>query len=559
MNAGVKGYLLGAVGIALLSGAACSAAPPTSAPDAGSNQTTTTGSGQGDGADGTTGGSIDITSGTNSGSGGSSAGNGDGDNELPGEEELPEEVEDPRDYRIPVATGRYLWSTNPQSGRVALIDAVGLSVQVLSAGLYPTFLAPIPGNEDAPSAIVINVGSSDATRFIVRDGEVSQDSVDVHPGANRWTTSEHWAVAWTASEGGGNLDPTDGLQEITVISVDEESLQEKRLAVGYRPRLVQISSDETYLTVVAADGITIVELDKDPGADNFIDLGLDSELLDVSLSRDGNYALVRKVDGTTVQIINLRDPSDVAELEFSGPVTDVDLAPTGRVVVAVRQTREIATFLLDEVLEDPSLVDVTTLEDQIFGSTVVTDDGKVAIAYTNAVENDTVNVVQLEPGDDYLSYRQLSTQSPVYSVVAAPGGDHAVVLAGNGAGAAANAFALISLKEARFPRIVGTGAKVQKVAIADTFALVTAAASAPVTTASAPNHVFEAHAVQLPELTVRTVKLASEPQSVGALPDFDLGYVAQTHAEGRVTFFDFENNDVSTLTGFELSAEVVDE
>lgn len=470
---------------------------------------------------------------------------------LEGEDQLPEEVEEAQDYRIPVATGRYLWSTNPTSGRVALIDAVSLSVEVLSAGLQPTYLASIPGNEERPTAVVINSGSSDVTRFSVNDGEVSQDTVPIHPGANRWATSEHWAVAWSASESSDHPDPTEGFQEITIISLDDKAMKATRLAAGYRPRFAQISADERHLNVVSAAGIAVIALDNAPAVDISIDLGLDAEVLDVSLSADGNYALVRKSDENTVDIININDPKDVAQLEFSGPVTDVDLSLSGRAVVVIRETRQVATFVLSEVLEDPTKVDSVTLTDQVFGSSVIADDGSVAVVYTNVVDNDTINIVNLEKGDDYLNHRLLSTQSPVYSIVMAEDGKHAVVLAGDGAGSTASAFSVISLKEARFPRVVGTEATVQQVAITDEFAIVTASAPS--------SSIFEAHTVLLPELSVDTVKLASEPLSVGALSEFSLGYVAQAHAEGRVTFIDFKDNDVSTLTGFELSAEVVDE
>lgn len=483
------------------------------------------------------------------GSGGSSSAETTGN--LPDEEQLPEEMENEADYRVPVATGRYLWSANPQSGRVALIDAKELSVRVLSAGLEPTYLAALGKGEDAAGAIVVNTGSSDVTRFIVSDGEVNAQSVRVHAGANRVTTSEHWAVVWSAAEAGAGLDPTEGLQEITILSVGGDKMTAQRLAAGYRPSQVQFAADEGHLNVVSAEGIARIELDDELASDAWIDLGLSSEARDVALSEDGRYALVREVDADSIDIINLFEPSEIATLRFSGPITDVDLAPTGRAVVVVRETRQVATFLLSEVLKDETLVYEKTLPDQVFGSAVVTADGEVALLYTNVVDNDTVNVVNLVPGDDFLSYRSLRTQSPVHSVVAAPGGEHAVVLAGNGSGARANAFAVIALREQRFPRVVGTLAQVEQVAIADDFAVVTA---------SRPDKgLYEAHTVLLPALTVDTVKLASQPLSVGVLPEVALGYVAQKHNEGRVTFFDFKRDDIKTLTGFELSAEVVDE
>lgn len=504
----------------------------------------------------------DPTTGYAPGAGGTSLGNNDTTGSLPGgsagttghlpgEELLPEEVEDPQDYRVPVATGRYLWSANPGSGRVALIDAVHLSVQVLSAGLSPTHLAPVPSEREGAEALLINTGSSDVTRYIVEDGKVRQHSVPIHPGANRLTTSARFAVAWSAPQAGTILDPTEGLQELTVLRLRDDGMDAKRLAVGYRPSQVQIAEEETHIHVVSAEGITRVELDDDPEADAWVDLGFDAEGLDVALSQDGKYALVREPDAESIDIVDLFDPTLTVTLRFAGPVTDVDLAPTGRAVVVIRETRQVATFLLSEVLEDDSKVFEQTLPDQVFGSAVITDDGARAVLYTNVVANPTINLVQLQPGQEFLSFRQISTQSPVFSVVPTPGGKHAVVLAGNGSGLRTSAFSVVALEETRFPRVVGTGASVDRVAVADDFAVVTAS--------SKDGGLFEAHTVALPGLTVDSFELASAPLAAGVLPEFSLGYVAQDHAEGRVTFFDFDKDDVKTLTGFELSAEVVDE
>src|SRR5690606_30741617 len=107
--------------------------------------------------------------GDTAGNGDINAGDGDGDGDgigfggtgMPTLPPLPEEVEDDASYRAPVATGRFLWSANPVSGRVALINVVDQKTQILSAGLYPTFLTSI-GSEEDPAALVLNVGSSDA-------------------------------------------------------------------------------------------------------------------------------------------------------------------------------------------------------------------------------------------------------------------------------------------------------------------------------------------------------------------------------------------------------------
>src|SRR5450432_683853 len=75
---------------------------------------------------------------------------------------LPPETETDQSFRAPVATGKVLWSTNPDSGRVALIDAKTLKVRMANAGFGPTFLAAVPSKKNTDSAIVLNVGSHDA-------------------------------------------------------------------------------------------------------------------------------------------------------------------------------------------------------------------------------------------------------------------------------------------------------------------------------------------------------------------------------------------------------------
>lgn len=475
---------------------------------------------------------------------------------------LPEEVEDDASYRAPVATGQYLWSANPESGRVALIDVVNLTTQVLPAGLYPTYLASI-GTDSEPAAVVLNLGSSDATRFRVRRGaddsepEVLRDTAIVHSGANRWSRSESgaWAVAWSAAEPGQTLDPTEGFQDITLLALGEDEMVPTRLTVGRRPSKVLISEDDERVIVVEEEGISVI----DPTSveqSYWINLGFDAERRDVSVNQAGTYALVRRTGEAVVELIDLLDPDVRIELVFPGEVTDLDLAESGRALAVIRSRSEIAAFTLESVLEDPTAFDVLNIPGEVFGSAVLTPDGSTAVLYTNALLNEKVNIVDLGE-DNYLETRSLDTQAPVYSVVTSPDGNHAVILAADDElmlgdqGVPANAFSVVALREERFPRVVGTGARVKDVALGNSIGLVTATSDA--------EGVHEAHLISLPGLSVRTEQLATRPLAVGVFADLDTAYAAQFHSEGRVTFFDFEQGSTRTLTGFELAAGVVDE
>lgn len=492
-----------------------------------------------------------------SGSGGQnsgSSGDGDSSNSASGGSltALPEEIEDEPSYNAPVATGQYLWSANPESGRVALIDVVDLTVEVMPAGLTPTHLAAIPSSDEVAQAIVLNTGSSDATRFIIEAGEVRQETAQIHVGANRWSiaSSGNWGVAWSAGERNQVLDPTEGLQEITVIHLAGNPMKATRLTVGYRPSQVLVAEDDERLIVVSEEGLTLIELSAEPTQVRWIDLGFEEETRDVSLSQDGSYALVRRSGQSTVDLIDLKNPDTVSTLTFSGPVTDLDLSRSGRAVAIVRENYELATFELQEVIEDPSKVATTTIEGEIFGSAALTDDGSTVVVYTNATPNDRVTIVDLR-AEDFLTARSLATESPVYSVTTTPDGEHAGILGADQAGRPSNAFSLLSLRSERFPRVIGTGAPVDEIALGDDFGIITATSTA--------TNTFEAHLVAFPGLSESTIQLSARPLSVGILPELSAAYAAQEHPEGRITFFDFQANEARTLTGFELSAEVVDE
>ncbi len=135
------------------------------------------------------------------------------------------------------------------------------------------------------------------------------------------------------------------------------------------------------------------------------------------------------------------------------------------------------------------------------------------------------------------------------SVSVAPDGKNAVVLAGTAAGPAPS-FAVITLRESRFPRVVGTDVPVMQLALSNDAALVTA---------SDGKDSHRANIVQLSSLSVSEVALSTKPLAAGVLPSLDLGFVSQAHPDGRVTLFNLSSAQARTITGFELAAEVVDQ
>lgn len=492
----------------------------------------------------------DDGSGVDSGSGGFTSGPGGFGGALG---ELPEEEKDLSAFRAPVVTGEHLWFVNPESSRVALIEATSLEVRVLDGGFRPTYVAAVPSDEDVSSALVLNVGSEDATWFRLEGSKITERTFPVEHRANRWAVSAsgRWATAWSVKEPDEALDPTEGLQDITVVDLAADPPATHRLTVGYRPSALSYSAGEQELIVVSEGGISVIDLwDEAPAAAGWLDLGSASGR-GVVVTPDGEFALVRRTGEPTVEILAL-DGAPPAVVTFDAPVTDLELDAEGqRAVAVVREKRQFVVFDVDAAFADPSDFDVATVSGEVFGSVALSPDGELAALYTTAVDSGRIVVADLREGDDFLDHRVVDVKGPVQSVRTTPDGDYAIALMGQAQGSDnPGSFAVVSLREARFPRIEATAAPVHQVAVSSEHALVT--------TRDTSADVFESHLIQMPSGRLDRVRLSSPPTAVGILDDRALGYVAQSHPEGRVTILNFESAGARTLTGFELASKVVE-
>ena len=128
------------------------------------------------------------------GTGGTSTGGSAGTGGIP-EKELESS------FRSPVATGRYVWTANPESSRVARVDAKSFEAATYEAGFNPTHLVGLASPADEDRALVINVGSNDASLFVAdAQGEVTVHSAALHQGANAWAVSKSGKVGHCLDE-----------------------------------------------------------------------------------------------------------------------------------------------------------------------------------------------------------------------------------------------------------------------------------------------------------------------------------------------------------------------
>lgn len=498
-----------------------------------------------------------------------------------------EEVELEENFRSPVISGPFLWSANPETNRVARIDARSFSVTVLDAGHGPTFLAALPGAGTKGGALVLNVLGGDASMFrpsstSAMGGAAGTELVEtrfaVQTGASAWAVGKggRFAIAWSRFEE-DLKGPLDGYQDLTIVALDGDEPNTKKLSVGYRPSDVLINEEESRAYVVSEPGISVIDLTREPPS-IVREIFLPDEetgTRDVSLTPDGRYAFVRLPRSSEILVIDTEDDLEV-RIQLPREVTDLDLSGDGSLAVAVMrgslpsgvhppaeggagglgggdgagsefegEASQIALMKVPDIFFEPTSFTINVTE-ELVGSVVLSDDGSAAGLYTNAIANSRLSVLRIDSGRMWVT----DLQAPAQAVFLSQNGLYAtaVMTPPSGSGRS-GAFALVPLSDSLPLRIEGTTTVPRFISMVGDRALVTTWGSE-----TSPAEVFLG---KFPDLSVDRMELLSEPLASGIVAEAGQGFVAQQHAEGRVTFLDLESSLPTTVTGFELASKVV--
>ncbi len=506
----------------------------------------------------------------------------------------PEQEED-LSYRAPIVSGRWVWTANPDTGKVAVVDAKSFTVRLADAGVAPTFLTALPAKANASSALVINTGSHDATLLSAgATGAVTAvGPIPLQPDANAWQVSQtgKFAIAWTDSHS-LTPDPTQGYQDISVVDLRGAAPVATRLVVGFLPSRVFINDAEKMAYVVANSGITVIDLAASSGPHVVVERALsddqhdDASTRDVSVLPDGSYALIRRDGSAIVSFVDLQDNADPSRLPtpimaLPGPVTDLDLVPNAQSALAVvRGDTVVSTSDSDNagaggdsagagnsgpaelrstlaILPIPGIFGSqptfdTVAIDEVFGLVNIAPQGTKALLYTNAIANSHLTVLETAPGASYLTHRTVDLRGNVNEVFPSPDGAYAIASLTAKDANGKPGFAAVPVASDLPVRVQTTDAPVFAVAQSS------GPAVRAVVTVSDGKANFAAYIVRMPELVVDEVKLPSRPLAgaTGLVPDAGVAYIAEEHPQGRITFIDLETGVPRTITGFEIAAKV---
>jgi hypothetical protein len=475
------------------------------------------------------------------------------------------EIEIESAFEAPVATDRFVWTANPDSGNVAVIDATTFAVRLAKAGFKPTTVAGLPGADDEDGAIVLNEGSSDATVLHVSaDGTLSSLKLDTHTGANAVAVSPsgRWAIVWTdaAKFASTMLDPTDSLQDVTVLDLGDEPVS-AMLSVGYRPSKIVFDAAEERALVVTEPGLNVVELGQNPRVSALVELTdnpVDNPAArDVSITPDGAFALVR-VDGSTALGVVEIATEERQNIELGDFVSDLDLSADGSAAYAVIGSNQstVSTLVVIPVpieSTDASTYRRATVSSVVSRSVSLSPNGSLALMYSNSEANPYLAVLTSDDGWENYVPRALDLKAPVRAVFAAPEGPHGIAFQDTQpTSVKRGAFSLISAEANRAPKIIGTDAPPMAVSFSPD------GANAVITTRDLMLARYGVYLVHLDNLEETLITLPSPPLAAGMVPLANQAFVAQAHPEGRITFVNLADGKYKTLTGFELAGRVVE-
>jgi hypothetical protein len=475
---------------------------------------------------------------------------------------LPPETEERKSFETPQAGARYVYVANPKRDTVAVIDSTSLAIRLAPAGDTPTYLATVPGKD---VAVVLNVGSQDATILRTEDGVTRTSSVPVIPGANALAVAPDGvhAIAFYDSRAAGGAARSGSFQDVSLLTLGMVD-RSVSLSVGFRPSEVVFSSDGAAAFVITDDGVSVLRFAdiKGPAVAPLvrIDDGTATAALDVSVSPDGHFALARREGGTQVQIVDLASRARTT-VELGSPVTDLDLAPAADYALAVlRDAHAVVQIPLPGGVSDPAVRRTVNLPLETVGSATITPDGKAAILYTTAAAIDRLVILDLASQ----ATRPVRLRKTVRAVAVAPDSHTALVVhtrdpltAAPDGGAPEDP--LIARSYGYSVVDLGTGfAKLQLTsAPVGDLAVTPDSTRAFLLLRDDGASIRLAQRIHLGSFIVDDFPLGSPPLSLAALADSQRVFVSQQHPEGRISFIQWETGAIESVTGFELNGRIV--
>ncbi|WAS99357.1 YncE family protein [Nannocystis punicea] len=300
----------------------------------------------------------------------------------------PPETEDEGDFRVPRASGKYVYSASQTTDSVAVIDTSNLVIDVVEVGQGPTVVEPIPGQAgDAGSVVVLDQGSNDVA--VLRTSEAGATSVTivpVTPGANNLAVSPggNYVFVYHDVDGPEQLGAGSD-QELSVLDVAGGTAYE--MTVGAHPREIVFAPDDSAAYVITAAGVNVIPfaelgaVGKPPLLPVVQDPGIDPATLEVQIVAGLGIALAR-VDGEPWLAVTQLPGGELTVLDLPGVPTDLDISESADFAVLTLPGAGGSRFLEVPLPLGPGMFVEHEVPGEYVGLASVAADGDTMLLYT---------------------------------------------------------------------------------------------------------------------------------------------------------------------------------
>lgn len=301
----------------------------------------------------------------------------------------PPEVEDEGDFRVPRASGKYVYTASKTTDSVAVIDTATLAIDVIEVGQGPTVVQPIPGQSgDAGSAVVLDQGSDDIAVLRTSEaGVTTRELFRVTPGANNLAVAPDgkYVFVYHDIDGPEQLGPGSD-QELTVLAVATGVTYS--MTVGAHPREIVFATDNSKAWVITAAGVNVIAFDglgsvgKPLLLPVISDPGIDPATLEVQVAASQGIALAR-VDGAAWLAVTDLASGALTVIDLPVSPTDLDLAPAGDFAVLTLPGTDGSSFLeLPLPLINGGAFTQHPVDGEYVGQSAVAQNGDVMLLFT---------------------------------------------------------------------------------------------------------------------------------------------------------------------------------
>jgi len=456
----------------------------------------------------------------------------------------------------PAVTTAYVFVANPDLNTVTRISVPSLAVITASVGVNPAVALT---TADYNTAAVFNQGSDEVS--VIDADTLSVDNVEVRENFNNMVMSPDgkWVACFhdAAKEDDASSADSAGTQSYNEVSfVRLGDKQHFPTVVGFNPRGIQFTPDGGTAVVVSDAYVVLVDLTGEEPIRTPVAISEDTvnppSAEEVLIDPNGQYAMIRQYGTAELVVVDLKT-FEVGRVAVGDNATDLDVTPEGDEAVAVaRGSSELWVYDLADPFLSPKVIGLPA--EEILGSVTMSPDGSKGLLYSTQSGLSRYAVWDRTVADfaDSISVRNL--EKPVTSIGVSPDGATALIFhdRANGVDVASDspfynqyALTLISL--------------------ADFFPNTLKLAGEP----KAWDNTEDGEAGFLimegqPELLVLhyaslmhdAIELKSAPVHTGVLPESHTVYVSQEHELGRISFYDLDLEQLTTVTGFELNAAI---